>query len=86
MVKIRTMTDERDSNSDLLSDEMRLTRFRKSLRALSIDELPSLINIIKEIFQSSARRSLEQFEGIVRNLFEKVMNGEGDIVFLKTDF
>ena len=45
--KFRTMTDERDENGELLSDEIRLTPFGQTLRKLSIDELPQLINVLK---------------------------------------
>lgn len=45
MYKFRTMTDERDENGNLLSDDVRLTAFGKKLRATSLDELPELINI-----------------------------------------
>jgi undecaprenyl phosphate N,N'-diacetylbacillosamine 1-phosphate transferase len=41
------MTDARDKNGNLLSDEERLTDFGKKLRSTSLDELPELINIIK---------------------------------------
>ncbi|WP_285800919.1 sugar transferase [Exiguobacterium sp. s157] len=47
MVKFRTMTDERDEHGELLPDEIRLTPFGQTLRSLSLDELPSLLNIIK---------------------------------------
>ena len=47
MYKFRTMTDERDENGDLLSDEKRLTPFGAWLRSTSLDELPELINIIR---------------------------------------
>lgn len=47
MYKFRTMTDAKDKNGKLLSDEVRLTTFGKMLRATSLDELPELINIIK---------------------------------------
>ncbi|WP_035385640.1 sugar transferase [Exiguobacterium chiriqhucha] len=47
MVKFRTMTDERDVHGELLPDEMRLTPFGQTLRSLSLDELPSLLNIVK---------------------------------------
>ena len=47
LYKFRTMTDERGSDGELLSDEIRLTEFGKFLRSTSIDELPELINIIK---------------------------------------
>lgn len=45
--KFRTMTDECDSFGNLLSDKERLTKFGSFLRKTSIDELPSLFNIIK---------------------------------------
>ena len=47
MYKFRSMTNERDENGELLSDEIRLTRFGKMLRATSLDELPELFNILK---------------------------------------
>lgn len=47
LCKFRTMTDEKDSEGNLLPDELRLTSFGKSLRAASIDELPELFNILK---------------------------------------
>ncbi len=47
LYKFRTMTDERDENGELLPDEIRLTKFGKTLRSTSLDELPELINIIK---------------------------------------
>lgn len=45
LYKFRTMTEQRDSNGALLSDELRLTPFGKWLRSTSLDELPELINI-----------------------------------------
>lgn len=47
MYKFRTMTDEKDENGELLSDEIRLTKFGKILRSTSLDELPELYNILK---------------------------------------
>lgn len=47
LYKFRTMTDERDDSGELLPDEVRLTEFGKFLRSTSLDELPSLINIIR---------------------------------------
>lgn len=47
ILKLRTMTDARDAQGALLSDEERLTRFGKFLRSTSIDELPALINVIR---------------------------------------
>ena len=47
MYKFRTMTDEKDENGKLLPDEVRLTKFGKTLRSTSLDELPELFNILK---------------------------------------
>ena len=47
MYKFRTMTNEKDENGSLLSDDIRLTRFGKLLRSTSMDELPQLFNILK---------------------------------------
>lgn len=47
MYKFRTMTDEKNKNGELLSDERRLTEFGKTLRATSLDELPEIFNILK---------------------------------------
>ena len=47
LYKFRSMTDKRDENGELLSDEVRLTKFGKALRSTSLDELPELLNIIK---------------------------------------
>lgn len=43
--KFRTMTEERDAEGYLLSDEIRLTSFGKLLRDTSLDELPELWDI-----------------------------------------
>ena len=45
--KFRTMTNECDKDGILLSDEARLTKFGKFLRSTSLDELPSLWNVLK---------------------------------------
>ena len=47
MYKFKTMTDECDKDGILLPDEARLTEFGKFLRSTSLDELPSLWNILK---------------------------------------
>lgn len=47
MYKFRTMTNARNAQAELLPDETRLTRFGEILRTTSLDELPSLFNILK---------------------------------------
>lgn len=47
IIKYKTMTDERDSDGNLLPDEDRLTRVGKFVRSTSIDELPQLFNVLK---------------------------------------
>ncbi|QNG58486.1 sugar transferase [Bacillus sp. PAMC26568] len=47
LYKFRTMTDEKDENGFLLSDEVRLTSFGLFLRKYSLDELPQLFNVLK---------------------------------------
>lgn len=45
--KFRSMTDERDSDGELLSDDLRMGSFGRKLRTTSLDELPQLWNIFK---------------------------------------
>ena len=45
LIKYRTMTQAKDKNGNLLPDEMRLTRFGRIMRKLSVDELLELFNI-----------------------------------------
>jgi sugar transferase EpsL len=47
LLKFRTMTLQRDSNGELLSDQLRLTRLGRFLRKTSLDELPQLWNVLK---------------------------------------
>lgn len=47
MYKFRTMSDKRDEEGNLLSDEERLGKFGKALRATSLDELLEAFNILK---------------------------------------
>ena len=47
LVKFRTMTDERGSDGELLSDDQRLPPFGRFLRSTSLDELPELWNVAK---------------------------------------
>lgn len=44
--KLRTMSDERDEQGELLPDEIRLKRWGKIIRATNIDELTQVVNIL----------------------------------------
>lgn len=47
VIKFKTMTDERDTDGNLLPDADRLTKVGKFVRSTSIDELPQLVNVLK---------------------------------------
>jgi lipopolysaccharide/colanic/teichoic acid biosynthesis glycosyltransferase len=47
ILKIRTMSNEKDISGALLKDEKRNTPIGTLIRRLSIDELPQLLNVIK---------------------------------------
>lgn len=47
MYKFRSMTNARDENGVYLPDPERITKLGRFIRITSIDELPSLLNIIK---------------------------------------
>lgn len=47
LLKLRSMTNERDENGELLPDEMRLKKWGKVIRATNLDELFQILNIIK---------------------------------------
>jgi len=46
MIKFRSMTNAKDKDGNLLPGKQRLNKYGRVIRAISIDELPSLINII----------------------------------------
>ncbi len=77
LYKFRTMTNKTDVDGNLLPDADRLTKFGKFIRSTSLDELPSLFNIIKGDMSIVGPRpllvgylplySIEQKEGICLN-------------------
>ena len=46
LIKFRTMSNKRDERGEFLPDEERLGGYGKFLRSTSLDELPSLVNIM----------------------------------------
>ncbi len=47
LIKFRSMSNAKDKDGNLLPSKERLNKYGRIIRALSIDELPSLINILK---------------------------------------
>lgn len=47
VIKFKTMNDRKDSEGNLLPDNIRLTALGKFVRSTSLDELPQLINVLK---------------------------------------
>jgi lipopolysaccharide/colanic/teichoic acid biosynthesis glycosyltransferase len=47
IIKLKSMTDEKDEHGNLLSDEQRLTKIGNFVRKTSLDELIQLINVLK---------------------------------------
>lgn len=46
LIKFRTMSNKRDSEGNLLPDEVRVNKYGRLLRCTSLDELPELLNIL----------------------------------------
>jgi undecaprenyl phosphate N,N'-diacetylbacillosamine 1-phosphate transferase len=47
LFKLKTMSDEKDQNGNLLPDEQRLHGIGAFIRKTSLDEIPQLINVLK---------------------------------------
>lgn len=47
MFKFRTLTDERGPDGHLLPDERRMTPLGQTLRTYSLDEIPTIVNILR---------------------------------------
>ena len=70
MYKFRTMTDERDRDGKLKSDEERLTSFGRKLRETSLDELAPLLKEAQELLTFCKARLLKAEEDINKTLSE----------------
>lgn len=46
LIKLRTMSNAKDKNGNLLPDDQRLGKYGAWLRSTSLDELPELVNIL----------------------------------------
>lgn len=46
LIKFRTMSNAKDKEGNLLSDDVRLNKYGRLLRKTSLDELPELLNIL----------------------------------------
>ena len=72
LIKFRTMDNKKDKFGNLLDDHERLTVFGKWLRSTSIDEVPTLINIIKgEMSFIGPRPLLKEYLGLYSQLERK---------------
>lgn len=47
LIKFRTMSNAKDTDGNLLPDDVRLNKYGRFLRSTSLDELPELLNILK---------------------------------------
>lgn len=63
LYKYRSMTNEKDDNGVLLSEEKRLTKFGIALRSSSLDELPELFSILKGDMSIVGPRPLPTYYG-----------------------
>jgi undecaprenyl phosphate N,N'-diacetylbacillosamine 1-phosphate transferase len=47
IIKFKTMTNQKDTNGNLLPDSKRLTKWGCFARRISLDEIPQLLNVIR---------------------------------------
>jgi len=76
IIKFRTMTNEKDKLGELLPDFKRITRIGKLLRKSSLDELPSLINVLIGNMSIVGPRP---FIVKYKNLYSKEQNQRHDV-------
>lgn len=64
LVKFRSMSDERGADGELLPDERRVTRLGAFLRVSSLDEVPSLVNVLRgDMSLVGPRPTLPRYSG-----------------------
>jgi undecaprenyl phosphate N,N'-diacetylbacillosamine 1-phosphate transferase len=63
--KLRTMTNECNSNGELLPDEMRMKSWGRVLRRTNIDEIPQIWNVLKNEMSLIGPRPLLPREMII---------------------
>lgn len=71
MFKLRSMTNERDAEGNLLPDEIRLKKWGKILRATNMDELFQIWNILKGEMSFIGPRPMLAQEMLVMTLSEQ---------------
>ncbi|MDC6478952.1 sugar transferase [Flavobacteriaceae bacterium] len=76
IIKFRTMTNEKDKLGELLPDFKRITRIGKLIRKSSLDELPSLINVLIGNMSIVGPRP---FIVKYKNLYSKEQNQRHDV-------
>lgn len=68
LLKWRSMSNARDTQGELLSDELRVTSVGRMIRRLRIDELPSVVNILRGDLSFVGPRPLPASNQINREL------------------
>ena len=72
LIKFRTMDYKKDKFGNLLTDDMRLSSFGRWLRATSIDEIPTLLNVVKgEMSFVGPRPLLKEYLNLYSNIERK---------------
>lgn len=71
LIKFKSMTDKKDTEGILLSDEKRITKFGTFLRQFSLDEIPEIFNVIRGDMSFVGPRPLRNYYLPLYNEFQK---------------